>query len=241
MEFARVRHEIALIARAPVCHVDGGRTADIVADETQDLVQANGIVGPATQVEGLPAQLVDVAPHGKIGIDRVPHVEDVANLAAIAIKHDSPPFDRTDQEMGDPALVLRPHLPLPIDATHAQYGGGHAEAAAIIEDILVSRPFRTAIGSVEIERAALVYAMFAQRPFGGMIGVALQLELDILQAAVHFVRRREDHRRWRDAAPRGFQHVESAQHIDFKVSARVGEAGGDGDLCRHVEHSLGLR
>ncbi len=143
--------------------------------------------------------------------------------------------------MGDPALVLRPHLPLPIDAAHAQHGGRHAEAAAIIEDILIRCSLGTAIGRVEIERAALVYAMFAQRPFGRMVSVALQLELDILQAAIDLVRRREDHRWWRDAAPRGFQDVEGTQHVDFKVSARVGEAGGDGDLCRHVEHSLGLR
>src|SRR3546814_12853777 len=82
----------------------------------------------------------------------------------VAIKGDRSPLQGADQEMRDPALILRPHLPPAVDAAHAQHSGGQIETACIIQPILVRRALGTALGGMEIERAALGDAIGAQMP-----------------------------------------------------------------------------
>ncbi len=60
------------------------------------------------------------------------------------------PRERADQEVRDPALVLGAHLARPVDAAHPHHRGRHAEAAGVVEHVLVgARPWssRRACGS----------------------------------------------------------------------------------------------
>src|SRR5207237_8605849 len=110
--------------------------------------------GAAAEVEGAAVNPVDVLQRGDVGVYRITDVEDVAHLPAVTVNGDWFVLERADQEVGDPALVLGAHLPLPVDAAHPEYCRRDAETARIIEHVLVGGAFRAAIRRVEVERPA---------------------------------------------------------------------------------------
>ena len=60
------------------------RRAGYAGDLVDDVEQADSVTGTATEVEGLPTATLDVAIRSDIGFDGVGHVENVADLAAVA-------------------------------------------------------------------------------------------------------------------------------------------------------------
>ena len=64
------------------------------------------LAGPPPRLKARPADRVDAAPSGEIGVDRVVDVQDIADLAAVAVDGDRLARERADEEMRDPALVL---------------------------------------------------------------------------------------------------------------------------------------
>ena len=83
--------------------------------------------------------------------------------------------------MGDPSLILGPHLAMPVDAAHPQHRGRHAVAARIIQHILVGRALGTAIGRVEVERPVLADAMIADRGVDWRIAIVARGEIQVGQ------------------------------------------------------------
>src|SRR4051812_43197340 len=153
----------------------------------EQLAETDRIGGAAPEIEGAPGDTVDPLPRAEIGLDGVGDVEHVADLVTVAVERDRLAFERADQEVRDPALTLGAHLAMAVDAAHPQHGGGDAEAARVIEDILVGRPLRTAIRRVEVERPILSYSVCADRRVGGDIGLSLSDEFEIGEVAVDLV------------------------------------------------------
>src|SRR5207248_5073899 len=123
------------------------------ANFLEQLEQTDRIGRSAAEIEYAPVDPVDVLQGAHIGIHRVADIEDVAHLLAVAVDGDRLALERSDEEMRDPALILGPHLPLSVDAAHPEHDRRNAEAAAVIEDILVSRAFGAAVGRMKIEPA----------------------------------------------------------------------------------------
>ncbi len=142
--------------RAPV-------TARISSISSSRLI---AFAGPPPRLNARPGNAIDIFERRDVGVHRITDVEDVADLPAVAVDGDRLAFERADQEMGDPALVLRSHLPLAVDAAHPEHERRHAEAARVIEHILVGRALRAAVGRVEIERSALVDSAPRRECFG---------------------------------------------------------------------------
>ena len=122
-----------------------------------------------------------------IGLDRVGDVEDVAHLAAVAVDRDRLAVERADQEMRDPALVLGSHLARAVDAAHAHHAGRHAEAARVVEHVLIGGALRAAVGRVEVERAVLADALRADARIARHVGVVGLVERDVGEVAVDLV------------------------------------------------------
>src|SRR4051812_18315069 len=113
---ADVGHEDALVARPPV---GAGRVegpAERPLQHGHQLVQAQGVAGPAAEVERLARDRVDPLEGPLVGVDQVVDPERVADLLAVAEDRERPAHRRRDAEPGDPALVLDAELPRPVDA-----------------------------------------------------------------------------------------------------------------------------
>jgi hypothetical protein len=117
--------------------------------------QADRIARPAAEIERLAREVADTVEDGTVGAHRVIHMQDVAHLVPIAIDGDRLALQRTDEEMGNPALVFGSELPLAVDAAHAQHRRRHLIAAGIIEHILVGRALRAAVRRVKFDWPAL--------------------------------------------------------------------------------------
>ena len=112
-------------------------------------------VGGATpNVKRLPRERVGLLNGHLIQAHQIMHMEQVAHLFAIAINSDGTAEHGGDDEMRHPALVFHPKLARAIDARLAQNDGFEAVNTAVIEHILVARPFGTAVGRVKIERVS---------------------------------------------------------------------------------------
>ena len=141
------------------------------------------------------------------------------------------------QEVREPALVLGAELPRPVDAAHAQHAGGHAEAARVVQHVLVGRALGAAIGRVEARaagprrcRARAGRRRSAGRrrrpgPAGCRPGRRRPCWCWRTPAAAG--------RAWRRSASSTLQR---AAQVDVEIALRVGQAGGDRDLGGHVEH-----
>src|SRR4051794_27602013 len=237
---AHVGDVIALIAGPPIGEGQLDRPADQVLDMAQELPQADGVRGPAAEVEGAALHGVDAAPRRNIGLDGVGDVEHVAHLPPVAVDRDRLSFESADQKMRHPALVLGPHLAWAIDAAHAHDRGRHAEAAGIVEDVLVGGALRAAIGRVEIERAILADALRAHRRIARQIGVVGRVEDDVGEIAVDLVGRGEDERGRVVPPAQRLEEAERALHVDVEILARRDEARRHRDLRREMEHRLGV-
>src|SRR3954464_9344578 len=142
--------------------------------------------------------------------------------------------------MCNPALILGPHLPFAIDAAHPKHCRGQPKAARIVEHILIRGTFRAAVRRVEIERPLLADAIRSNAGVGWQVALVGRSELQVSQVAVDLVGGGEDHR-WRYlGATYGFQHIEGAANVDLMVQSRIGEAGSDGHLRRHVKYRAGV-
>ncbi len=142
--------------------------------------------------------------------------------------------------MRDPALVLGPALARPVDAAHAQHGGGQAETAGGLEHVLVRRALGAAIGRVEIERPAFADAVVADIRVDWHIGVGGPLQLHVGEIAIDLVRAREDEGHGLAAPAQRIQQAEGAAEVDVEILARVDQAGRHRDLGGEVEHGCGV-
>src|SRR5690606_23124373 len=92
------------------------------------------------------------APGGEIGLHRVFHVQQIANLAAISVDGDRLAVDRSTNEMRNPALILRAELPRPVNAAHPHDDGWQTEAAGVIQHVLIGSTLRAAVRRMQGER-----------------------------------------------------------------------------------------
>src|SRR5690606_7599142 len=95
----------ALVADPPGAPFEPGRAAGEVADELDQLEKADRVCGAAADVEGAAGELRAAFGRQK-RVDEILDEEDVAHLPAVAVERDGLALHRTDEEVGDPALVL---------------------------------------------------------------------------------------------------------------------------------------
>jgi hypothetical protein len=72
------------------------------------------------------------------------------SLHPIAIQGDWLTVYRPNQEVGNPPLVFGAKLMGPVNTAHAEDDGWDAEGTGVVEDVLVSGSFGTAIGTMEV-------------------------------------------------------------------------------------------
>src|SRR4051794_28581869 len=97
--------------------------------------------------------------------------------------------------MCDPALVFRPELMQPINATHPEHHSRQPECARVIEDVLISGAFRTAVWTVEIQPLIFADSAGANLVVDWFVALRVETKIYVFQAAVDFVSRRKDDRR----------------------------------------------
>src|SRR4051794_38854053 len=155
LELAGVGDEVPLVARPPRVVSDGGGSTDPIADELEQLQEADGVVRSAPDVEH-PSRLArHRALRQQQRFDQVVHEQDVADLTAIAIERDRPAIQRLNEEMRDPPLVLGADLVRAINAAHAEHDCRNAIGASVVADVLVGGALGAPVRAVEIERSAL--------------------------------------------------------------------------------------
>src|SRR5207237_8145578 len=136
-EEARSRNVVPLVARPFGGEFDVRRRARELADELDELEQADRVAGAASYIEGPARNLVD-APRGHAeGIDQVVDEEHVPNLLAVAIDDDGLAGEAPLDEVGHPPLILGAELPRAVDAAHSKHDGAQAEGAGVIENVLI--------------------------------------------------------------------------------------------------------
>src|SRR4051794_2916139 len=104
---------------------------------SDQLQKAYRIFRSTAEIERAALDALDISPGRDIGLNRVTNEQNITDLVSIAIDRDRVAAESALDEMGDPALLLRPHLPWAIDTTHPHYSCRQAEAAGVIEDVLV--------------------------------------------------------------------------------------------------------
>jgi hypothetical protein len=122
----------------------------------EQLQQAARVVGTAAKIVGPSANHIDPIARQQVGVERVVDEQQIAHLPAVAVDGDRPARERTDQEMGDPALVLGAELAGAVEAAHAEHDGGQTVHACVVEHVLVGGALGAAIGAEQLERTALV-------------------------------------------------------------------------------------
>src|SRR5690606_27243623 len=104
LELAVVRDEVELIARARLA----AQHADVMAGEVrelrEDVLETYGVVGAATQVEGLPADAIHRVEDGAVGAHGVAHVQHVPHLPPVAVEGDGLSPERLEREVRHPPL-----------------------------------------------------------------------------------------------------------------------------------------
>src|SRR5690606_9716123 len=142
--------------------------------------------------------------------------------------------ERPEDEVRDPALILRPELMRPADAAHAEDGASKPAHPRVVENVLVGGALRAAVRSVE--RARLFPGSAARRDPTSPSPPARRgsLELEPREIAVDRVRRQEENSRLVRRPTRGLEHVGRAERVHLEFVPRRIEAGRDRYLRREV-------
>jgi hypothetical protein len=208
-------------------------------DDLEQLDQADGIGGPAADVEHVPGKLVDARVREQHRVDQVVGVEHVAHLQTVTVDRQRPTLERCNQKVGDPSLVLGAELVRSVDAAHTEHQGPQAEGAGVVEHILLGDSLRTTVRAVELEAAGFADAVPAELCVRRGVARRLLAQAHVFEIAVHLVGRGEQHRRRLGTGARRLQQVEGAAGIDLEIQERVGEAGRHRDLRGEVEDVAG--
>ena len=121
-------------------------------------------------------------------------MEDVANLAAVAIDGDRIAPQRLDHEMSKPALVLIAELARSIDAAHAQDCRPEPIDPPIVAHILIGGTLGAAIWTVEIEHGVFADAGEKSLADRDISVAAAGHVIPSEQLAIDLVGRGKDHR-----------------------------------------------
>ena len=92
-------------------------------------------------------------------LDQIVHVEQIANLPAVAIDGDRQVLLCSNEEVRDPTLIFGAVLMRPINTAHAENRRVDPIAACIVQNILIGGALRAAIRTMEAERVGLVDAV----------------------------------------------------------------------------------
>ncbi len=245
--FGVVGYEELLVGLAPgqvgVVELD----AEALLEMEQELEEAHAVFHASADVEGLAARGGDVFVGHDVGVDGVGDMEEVADLLAVSGDGEGRArgdcvraqgcfaFEGLAAEPADPALVVGGELAATVDGGVAEDDGVEAEAAGVVEHVLVGGTFGAAVGRVELDGGRLVDAVLvgARLPAGGGLD-----EVEVLEVAVDLVGGGVDDGRVRRVLADGFEDVDGAEDVDLEVAARRLHAGGHGDLAGEVEDDV---
>lgn len=134
--------------------------------------------------------------------------------------------------MRDPALVLGSELSGSANATHAEDDGLESENPCIITHILIGGTFGASIGGMKIEGLVLINAVCFVTEYPAVVA---QLHADIIESAVYFIGGCDEKDGLNPGPSCGFEGIEGAQRVHFKINARIGDGSGDGCLAGGVD------
>ena len=80
--------------------------------------------GPPPMLKARPATSRGCAAREQERVHEILDEEEVADLLAVAVERDGPALPRLDEEVRDPALVLRAELARSVDAAHPEHRRG---------------------------------------------------------------------------------------------------------------------
>src|SRR6185437_16014778 len=107
--------------------------------------QGSGVRDAYSNVVDLAGSDGQIFPDCRKGTHQGLNAEHIPHLTAIAINHHRLLLKGRVQEMGDPALVFRAELAWAGNTGHAENDRGQPVNTVEIVNVLVRRPFRTAI------------------------------------------------------------------------------------------------
>ena len=128
---------------------------ELVLQKAEQVTQAEGVGGSATDVESLTADLSLIYPSSLISTGQILDVENVPCLPAISIQGDGTIKKGGDTEPGHPTLILNPKLALPVNTRLAKCTGSQVVNTSVINGVLIRNALGTAVGRMEIERLGL--------------------------------------------------------------------------------------
>src|ERR1051326_2700922 len=233
-----VRHVIALIPGARVLVAHAQASPVLALDGSKQFDQADGSLGPSADVERPSGDMVHVLLRKQECVNEIFDEEDVAHLVSVAINGERHLLERPDEEVRDPSLILSSELMGAVNATHAKHDRPAVERSRVVEHVLLGRAFGTSVGSVKRERPRLRDAGSTDGFIHRLVACAGAPQLQVFKAAVNLIRRCVDQRRSGRERTQGLQQVEGTDYIDFKIAARVDEAGSHGDLGGEMESWL---
>ena len=139
--------------RRGVAH--GDRPLQARLEHAQQLFERKTEGRSAAHVVGTPGHGGALLGRGEIQGDEVVDPQEVAHLEPVPVEGDRQAEDRGEREPRDPSLVLLAELAGPVDARLPHRHGRQAEAAVVVDDVLVGRALRAAVGRFEGERLRL--------------------------------------------------------------------------------------
>ena len=120
----------------------------------------------------------------------------------------------------------------------AKDDGVQAEAARVVQHVLVGGALGAAVGCVELNRSGLVHSGLLRARLVARGGLD---EVEVIEVAVDLVAGGVDDGRLRSEPANGLQHIDGADDVGIKVTARVLHGGRHGHLAGEMEHDLGLQ
>src|SRR6185437_7707099 len=142
-------------ARPPVLECAFKSLVESAVENLDQFKQGKRVLDATPHVVSFPARNLNSVQRGRIRGDQVMDVENVSHLLAVTVNSYGPPRRGTDAKPCEPALILHPELPWPINAGLAKHQGSHAVNPRIIEHILVAGALGTSVRRIRVEWAIL--------------------------------------------------------------------------------------
>src|SRR5689334_16955278 len=117
-KFVSVRHVVTLVRGAPVFEVNRNLTAVQLSDQVEQLEQTDRVRWSTTDVESVSREVLHVLLAQQERVNQVVDEENVAHLFAVAVDADRLSGERTNDEVGHPALIFITVLVRAVDAAH---------------------------------------------------------------------------------------------------------------------------
>lgn len=236
LRLSNIAYVDTLVARTEWSVVDRRQVAkELPKGLAQLSPNGDGVHWAAAHVIDLSSGTVDALDGAHHEFNQVVNVEQIADLLAITVNRDTPTAKPREGEVGYPSLVFVAELAWTVNAGHSQNDCGETIDAMVVANVLVGGALRAAIRGMKIKRAGFGDPVW---PIGEFVASVALHHSRMLDPAVDFIGRSEQHDGPWLKKPRCFQHVKSSQGVDLKIFLGVRDRSGHSNLRGKMEDHL---